>query len=319
MRNISLTGVPGAGKSTIAKILSELEHMQIVSSGDIFRQYAKEQNLSVFQLNKKINEEIEKTGVSSTDSYLDNRMMEYENKRDYIIDSRIGYYTVPSSFKVFLYCEPKAAAKRIFNAKRDTENYNSIEECMDFMYTRMQLEQKRFKTLYGTDPYNLANYDLVIDTTGYEPNDIATYIMSEYLLMRKDEKIVLLNVDNLYPTQVITDFYQPVIDDYISILNEKHNRLTCSCYIYANRFFILDGHHRVVATRRTGTWYIQANIKASRHFPLLRKSYYDFEALLGDGVLYNEYPDEMENEPNILTYDKLMVEVLSAAYKANIS
>ena len=319
MRNISLTGVPGAGKSTIAKILAELEHMQIVSSGDIFRQYAREQDLSVFQLNKKINEEIEKTGVSSTDSYLDSRMMEYENKRDYIIDSRIGYYTVPSSFKVFLYCEPKVAAKRIFNAKRDTENYSSVEECMNFMYTRMQLEQKRFKTLYGTDPYNLANYDLVIDTTGYEPNDIAAHIRSEYLNMHKGEKKILLNVDNLYPTQVITDFNQSVIEDYMNDIAENHDRLTCSCYIYANRFFILDGHHRAVATRRAGTWYIQANIKASRHLPLLRKSYYDFETLLGDGVLYNEYPDEMEEEPNILTYDELMVPVLSLAHMSRIS
>ena len=319
MRNISLTGVPGAGKSTIAKILAELEHMQIVSSGDIFRQYAREQNLSVFQLNKKINEEIEETGVSSTDSYLDNRMMEYENKRDYIIDSRIGYHTVPSSFKVFLYCEPKAAAKRIFNAKRDTENYSSIEECMNFMYTRMQLEQKRFKTLYGTDPYNLANYDLVIDTTGYEPNDIAAHIRSEYLNMHKGEKKILLNVDNLYPTQVITDFNQSVIEDYMNDIAENHDRLTCSCYIYANRFFILDGHHRAVATRRAGTWYIQVNVEASRHLPLQRKSYYDFETLLGDGVLYNEYPDEMENEPNILTCDELMVQVSSLAHIARIS
>ena len=319
MRNISLTGVPGAGKSTIAKILAELEHMQIVSSGDIFRQYAREQDLSVFQLNKKINEEIEKTGVSSTDSYLDSRMMEYENKRDYIIDSRIGYYTVPSSFKVFLYCEPKAAAKRIFNAKRDTENYSSVEECMNFMYTRMQLEQKRFKTLYGTDPYNLANYDLVIDTTGYEPNDIAAHIRSEYLNMHKNEKKILLNVDNLYPTQVITDFNQSVIEDYMNDIAENHDRLTCNCYIYANRFFILDGHHRAVATRRAGTWYIQVNVEASRHLPLQRKSYYDFETLLGDGVLYNEYPDEMEEEPNILTYDELMVPVLSLAHMANIS
>ena len=45
---------------------------------------------------------------------------------------------------------------------------------------RMQDEQNRFRTLYGIDPYNTQNFDLVIDTSRHDPQSVAITVFDVY-------------------------------------------------------------------------------------------------------------------------------------------
>ena len=53
--NITITGNLGSGKSSVAKILKE-QGYEYSSTGNIFRQLAMEQGLSVEEFNKQVNE-----------------------------------------------------------------------------------------------------------------------------------------------------------------------------------------------------------------------------------------------------------------------
>jgi cytidylate kinase len=44
---------------------------------------------------------------------------------------------------------------------------------------RNRLDAERYMRLYNTNPWNLDNYDLVIDTTTATPAQIVTQIMEE--------------------------------------------------------------------------------------------------------------------------------------------
>ena len=55
--NITITGNLGSGKSTVCKELAKIDY-QIMSTGTIFREIAKERGLSVIELNEEVNKEI---------------------------------------------------------------------------------------------------------------------------------------------------------------------------------------------------------------------------------------------------------------------
>jgi cytidylate kinase len=44
----------------------------------------------------------------------------------------------------------------------------------------MNNEQHRFKTMYGTDPFNTQNFDLVIDTSRHDPQTVAITVFDIY-------------------------------------------------------------------------------------------------------------------------------------------
>ena len=69
--NISLTGNLGAGKSTICKQL-EAKGFGIISGGTLFREVAKEKNMSVVELNEYVQENLKK-GIRDVDDMIDQR------------------------------------------------------------------------------------------------------------------------------------------------------------------------------------------------------------------------------------------------------
>ncbi|MDE6313346.1 MAG: dephospho-CoA kinase [Lachnospiraceae bacterium] len=173
--NITLTGNLGSGKTTICNILQE-QGYEIVSTGKIFRQIAEEKNVTVIELNKMAEQD------RSIDDLLDHRTAQLGETLNHVVfDSRLAWNFVPDSFKVFLLVETEEAARRVFqDSERNAESYDSVAGAREGLIHRANLEKNRFQELYSINYYNAANYNLVIESTKANPEEIAKEILRQF-------------------------------------------------------------------------------------------------------------------------------------------
>lgn len=180
---ITIAGRPGSGKSTTAKGVAELLGYQHFSSGDLFREIGKEKGLDVLQQNLAA-EKAE--GVSEVDELVDQKLRDIGQAEVHIvIDSRMAWHWIPHSFKVFLDLDLKTAAERILSSmtleRVEAENIpNNIDEYAKVLLKRLESESRRYKEIYDVDPYHTENYDLVVDTRLYGPEEAIELVAQKY-------------------------------------------------------------------------------------------------------------------------------------------
>ncbi len=177
---ITLTGDLGSGKSTVSALLIENLKYDYVYTGKIQREIADRYNMTTLELNKyaethpEIDEEIDATFKRLNDC------------SDLIVDSRLAWFFIPDSFKVFLKADTMVAVNRIWaDNQRKSEKYASKEEAAKKITARKASENKRYMELYGADCADLSNFDLVIDTSHLTPEEVAGKILSGYDLWLK--------------------------------------------------------------------------------------------------------------------------------------
>ena len=178
MKNIiTLTGNLASGKGTISKLLQERLGYEIYRNGDYFRKLAKESGMDVTTFNEYVMNHVE------IDKQIENSASEYAKTHDnLIIDARLGYYVVPESFKVFVKVDIEEAARRAFNDqnRKDTENFNTLEEQKKDLITRRNVERERYLKTYNIDIDDLSQFDLIVDTTNISAEEATNIIIEEY-------------------------------------------------------------------------------------------------------------------------------------------
>jgi cytidylate kinase len=121
-------------------------------------------------------------GDPEVDKEIDRSQKEFMDANDnFVIDSRLGWYWAPNSFKVFLSVDPRISAERVFadlQAKKSERNeevsgvLETIDELQKKQAERLESERLRYKEYYGIENhFDPKNFDLVIDTA---QNDIPT-------------------------------------------------------------------------------------------------------------------------------------------------
>jgi CMP/dCMP kinase len=160
---ITIAGSPGSGKSSTAKALAAALQYRHFSSGDVFRQLAAERGESIEAMN--ISAEVQR----DIDLKVDNLLQDmYRTEEKLVVDSRMAWRWMPDSFKVFLVLDPDTAAERIFHNVREegrqSEDATSVEEARRSIDRRFGSEQRRYRALYGVNPTDPLNFDVVVNT-----------------------------------------------------------------------------------------------------------------------------------------------------------
>lgn len=170
---ITITGDLGSGKSAVSRILCEKTGFEYVSTGRIQRQLAQELGLDTLEMNRRADTD------PSIDQRIDGIFIDLgKDPNGYIVDSRMAWFFLPGSFKVYLQTDVVVAAERILNdPHRKSEEYESKEEAIAKILARKQSENARFLAKYGADCANLHNFDLVVDTTHRSPEHVAALIL----------------------------------------------------------------------------------------------------------------------------------------------
>ncbi len=178
---ITLSGKPGSGKSSTADRVAEMLGYTRYSSGESVRAFIHKQKITLSDFNKRAESKPE------IDHHIDEDLRKLRDHNDIVIDSRLGFYWIPESFKVYLDLDNDVAIARIFkdagmNTLRSESGEGSptMSDVMDQVEERMRSERTRFKKLYGVNPYSIEHFDLVIDTARHSPQTVALTIFDTY-------------------------------------------------------------------------------------------------------------------------------------------
>ncbi len=235
---ITVSGEVGSGKSTVAKILSKKLDRRLLSTGAIQREMAAKRGMDSldFNLYSETHPEL--------DSEIDAYTISLSSSPDpLIIDSRMAWHFLPDAFKVFLIIDPVIAGQRILSdsSRKETESYEDLERTVENARRRMESEQKRFMQVYNVDYSDFDNYDLVVDSSFADVNEVAC-LVERQLSKQSQRWAVWVAPKRLYPTQHVREL-QGLSDYPLPDINFECLEPIKVIY-FRNRFFILDGHKR---------------------------------------------------------------------------
>ena len=105
-----------------------------------------------------------------------------KKEQNVIFSSRTAWYFIPDSFKIYLTTCDEEAAKRIYSDKEriNEKKYSSLEEVIENVKKRNMMEPKRYMDVYGIDVTDKDNYDIYIDTTNMNVEDILNVLIENY-------------------------------------------------------------------------------------------------------------------------------------------
>lgn len=171
---ITISGMPGSGKSTVAKLLAKKLNYQHYSVGDLRGKMAVARGMTIEELNE----------LGKREDWTDREPDEYQTKLgktedNFIIDSRLGFYFIPHSFKLFLDIDGHVAAERIFkNQRPDEKPCQTVEELIKRLALRATADDLRYGQYYGISFQNHSQYDLVLDSTNQTPEELVSKILA---------------------------------------------------------------------------------------------------------------------------------------------
>ncbi len=185
---ITISGKPGSGKSSTADKIAEMLSYTRHSSGDMVRSLLAREGMTLREYNEQAEEN------HNLDTKIDEYLRNLRTKKDIVIDSRLGFYWIPESFKVYLDLDMQVATVRIYKDAvsnnmrlKSGETVNSLDVVAHQVKDRMETERRRFRSLYNVDPYNTEHFDLIVDTARHSPQTVALTIFDMYRRWLKSE------------------------------------------------------------------------------------------------------------------------------------
>ena len=175
---ITITGKPCSGKSTIAKILCQKYGFTKIGVGDMFKAEAEKRGMNAEEFNAYCLTD------PSYDFFIDNETARLGKElagQKVIFDSRLAWHFVPKSFKVFVDLNEDEMALRLANSDRTgKEKITDVQEAKRSLINRFNLENERYKQIYGFDNLDMSNYDFVLDSSARTPEDLADELYKKY-------------------------------------------------------------------------------------------------------------------------------------------
>ncbi|HYD49806.1 MAG TPA: cytidylate kinase family protein [Terriglobales bacterium] len=163
---ITISGTPGSGKTTVAKLLSAQLGVPHVYAGDIYRQEAQRRQMSLAELNALAEAD------HSIDRALDERMAAYARAGGVVLEGRLAAFVARQenvgALKVWLTASDEIRADRV--AQREQQDSQAV---LAQNTARHSSDANRYKAIYGWDLDDTSIYDVIIVTDERRPEDVA--------------------------------------------------------------------------------------------------------------------------------------------------
>ena len=172
MNTLTIGGLSGTGTTTIAKLLRDELDLRYVYTGDIFRQMARERDMTVTEFGDYVAEHPE------IDRELDARQVELARGGDIILEGRLAGYMAHShnvpAYKIWLSATPLVRAQRVSGREE-----KDVELVMEENARREEGNRRRYMEIYDFDINDTSFYDIDIDTSELEPRYIHQMILED--------------------------------------------------------------------------------------------------------------------------------------------
>jgi len=167
---ITISGTPGSGKTTVAKLLSRRLGLPHVYAGDLYRAEAERRGLSLAEFNRLSERD------HAIDRDLDTRMAAYARAGNVVLEGRLAAFIARQegvdALKVWLTASDETRARRV--AARESGDWQRV---LHDNRERNQSDASRYRAIYGFDLGDISIYDLVLYTDEQAPEALAENIL----------------------------------------------------------------------------------------------------------------------------------------------
>jgi cytidylate kinase len=196
---IAISGLPGSGNSTTAKLLAQKLSLEYFSAGKLakdismgtykgqtyfpeFKKLCDENNLQIpdMQSNNESTAAFNHWNTSFGKSKLFNNILDdlqakLGERGGIVVDGKLALYMVKSAdFKIWIKANFEVRAKR--TAERDNL---SLKEAKSLLSKRQEIERNELKRIYGLDLWKQEEIaDLVVDTSALTTEEVTQKIIS---------------------------------------------------------------------------------------------------------------------------------------------
>lgn len=167
---ITIFGMAGTGTSSTGKELAIRLGYPFASGGDMGRLTASELGITINEL-----DELSKTD-KKYDLLRDEHLKNFgEEHNKCVVEARLGWFNIPDSFKIKLFCDDETRIGRIM--KRENKTFDQVKQ---ETIEREHAIRERFKLYYNMDfdrETEDHHFDLLIDTGKYNLDEVIAIIL----------------------------------------------------------------------------------------------------------------------------------------------
>ena len=167
---ITISGMPGSGKTTVARLVATELGLEHVYAGNIFRRQAEEAGLTLQEYLRRAETD------PTIDRQLDDHMRERALTGRAVLEGRLAAFMASEAgvdaLKVYLDASEAVRAERITNREG-----GATAERLQEIQARETSDWQRYRDLYGVDYHDRSRYDAVVDTDRRTPEDLAREIV----------------------------------------------------------------------------------------------------------------------------------------------
>src|SRR3989338_3238004 len=181
---IAVTGMPGAGSSTISKMLAKKLKIKYFSPGEYFKKHSKKKTETDQALSYWKTEE----GSSKKfHNYIENLQIKIAKKGNIVICGKLSIFALRNipSIKIWLECSLEERAKR--TSERDKIN---VEEAIKKITEREKMEDVEWEKIYSINRRNQQKWaNLVVDTRKMTKEQTVEFILKKIKLSRDGSRL----------------------------------------------------------------------------------------------------------------------------------
>jgi cytidylate kinase len=162
-RVITVGGLHGTGKSSVADAIAKRFNLRRMSAGVIFRQLAQERDLTLEEFSRVAE------GNEDIDRLIDDKLREEAEKGNAVIDGQLAAWMAGpnADLKILLIASVENRIRRI--SERDGTDF---EQARRETITREGSEKARYFEYYRVDVSDHSIYDLIINTDKYDLEEV---------------------------------------------------------------------------------------------------------------------------------------------------